>query len=670
LILVLAAVLLDARRLSAPVFRSGRKAAALLLAGLWFSSAAASAQFPEQTMLDALRERLLETSDAFPTAADIPSVSLSLNERKITIDAEIHTAAKTAVPLPGRLPTWAPVSVIVNDKPEAALRREDGYLWIVLPEGVHRVRIEGMLSNVTEWEWTFLLKPRQVRIDAPSWTFSGVKPGGIPEQQVFFVRKEKAGAGEASYDRQDLQTIAVIDRNLELGLIWQVRSTVTRLSPAGKAIALRVPLLPGENVISSNAVVREGFIEVRLGAQEESFSWESGMAPANNLKLTTRNEDSWVERWHLVVSPVWNVAISSLLPTFEGGRPELVPVWQPWPGEAVDLAISRPEALAGATVTVNRAIHQISLGERQRTSKLDLSLRCSLGEDFLIDLPAEAEITALSLGGKLIPVRKDGTRVVIPLRPGEQSVSLNWKTNAPLHFTARSETVKLPVESANATTILNVPDNRWTLWADGPRRGPAVRFWVVLACSVIAAIVLGCIGMSPLRVVEWVLLVIGLTQVPLVAALIVVGWLFLLAWRGSEPFQRLGAGSYNVLQILIAGVTVVAIGVLIFAVGAGLLGNPEMFITGNGSARNALRWYQARSDALLPSVGCITVSIWWYRLLMLAWALWLAAALIRWLTWGWKSFSRGGLFRSGQNAPATPPPLSQIASPGGETRTP
>jgi hypothetical protein len=662
LLLALASVLLDARRLSAPIFRAGRKVAAVI-AGLWFGIAgSASAQFPEQTLLDALRERLLETSDAFPTAADIPSVTLTLNERKITIDAEVHTATKTAVPLPGRLPTWAPVSVVVNEKPEAALRREDGYLWIVLPEGVHRVRIEGMLTNVTEWEWTFLLKPRQVRIDAPSWIFSGVKPDGAPEQQVFFVRKEKAGAGEASYDRQDLQTVAVIDRNLELGLVWQVRSTVKRLSPAGKAIALRVPLLPGENVISSNAVVREGFIEVRLGAQEEQFSWESGMAPANNLKLTTRAEDTWVERWYLVASPVWNVAIAGLLPTFEQGKPELIPVWQPWPGEFVTFAISRPEAVAGATVTVNRAIHEITLGKRQRTSKLDLSLRCSLGEDFLIDLPADAEITSLTHGGKSIPVRKDGTRVVIPLRPGEQLVSLNWKTNTPLLSKTRSEAVKLPVESANVTTIISVPDNRWVLWADGPRRGPAVRFWVVLVCSTIAAIVLGRIGVSPLRTIEWILLVIGLTQVPLVAALIVVSWLFLLAWRGQESFLRLKPGNYNVLQVFIVGVTVVALGVLIFAVGEGLLGNPEMFITGNGSTRGALRWYQARSDSFLPSAGCVSVSIWWYRLLMLTWALWLAAALIRWLRLGWTNFSRGGLFKSGEDRPATPPPLSTRAS--------
>jgi len=384
------------------------------------------------------------------------------------------------------------------------------------------------------------------------------------------------------------------------------------------------------------------------------------MAPANELNLATRAEDTWVERWHLVASPVWNVAFTGLLPTFEPGKAELIPVWQPWPGEAVQFAISRPEAIAGATVTVSRALHEVTLGKRQRTSKLDLSLRSSLGEEFLVELPPDAEVTALTDGGKAVPVRKDGARVVVPLRPGEQSISVGWKTNTPLLFHTRTESVRLPVEAANVSTTINVPDNRWVLWADGPRRGPAVRFWVIFVCSIIAAIMLGRVGLSPLRTLEWMLLVIGLTQVPLVAALFVTGWLFLLAWRGHETFLRLRTTSYNLLQVVIIGVTAIAVGILIYAVGEGLLGNPEMFITGNGSGRGELRWYQARSDGLLPSAGCISISIWWYRLLMLVWALWLAAALIRWLSWGWKNFSSGGTFRTAPAPVVTPPPLSTL----------
>ena len=289
-----------------------------------------------------LRARLLETSDAYPNAAEIPSAALTIKDRRIIMDAEIHAALQTAVPLPGRLPAWSPLSVLLDDKPETALRREDGYLWMVVPAGVHRVHIEGMLAASTEWEWSFLLKPRQVKIEAPGWNVSGVRPDGAPEQQVFFTLQQKAAAGEASFDRQDLQSLVSIDRSLELGLVWQVRTTATRLSPLGKAVELRVPLLSGENVLSSNAVVKDGLIEIRLGAQEPSFTWESGLAVSDHLKLATQSGDAWVERWSVVASPVWHLAFTGLPPIFEAGQASLVPTWQPWPGESVELTLSSP----------------------------------------------------------------------------------------------------------------------------------------------------------------------------------------------------------------------------------------------------------------------------------------------------------------------------------------
>jgi hypothetical protein len=222
---------------------------------------------------------------------------------------------------------------------------------------------------------------------------------------------------------------------------------------------------------------------------------------------------------------------------------------------------------------------------------------------------------------------------------------------------AIGEQVRLPVESANIQTTVHVPENRWVLWANGPLRGPAVRFWVILICSLLVAWTLGRIASSPLRTMEWMLLVIGLTQVPLAAAITVIGLLFLLHWRGRESFAQFDAGRHNALQAFLIALTAIALGILITAVGEGLLGNPEMFVSGNGSNQTALKWYQARVNGLLPTPLCISVSIWWYRFLMLLWALWLALAVIRWLRWGWDNFSKGGIFRSNPRPAAGPPPL-------------
>lgn len=653
LLLALAALLFRAGSRSRTPGGTVSKAAvlgALMFLPLFFTPAQAAESeapaivetIPDAATLAKLRERLLAPSDAFPNAASISSVRLSLRERRINMLAEIHTAVLTSVPLPGRLPAWSPLRVLVDGKPETALRREDGFLWVVLPAGVHQVQVEGLLAAEGDWQWTFHLKPHQVSIDAPGWTVSGVRPNGVPEQQVFFAPVQKASASQVSYERQEFQAVAQVERQFELGLVWQVRTKVTRLSPAGRAVALRVPLLPGENVLSANAVVQDGGIEVRLGAQEPSFEWTSGLTVSNQLVLTTRTNDTWVERWQLVASPVWNVALTGLPPLFEANESDLVPVWQPWPGESVTLSLSRPVALGGATITVDKGTHSVQLGRRQRVSELVLALRCSLGEDFLVTLPDDAEITSLTRNGEALPVRKDGPRVIIPVRPGAQTVKLGWKVNTPLGLRAGAGAVQLPVESANVETIVTVPSDRWVLWASGPQQGPAVRFWVILICSLLAAIGLARIKQSPLSVGAWMLLVIGLTQVPLLAGLVVVGWLFVVTWRGRPAFQELPEQGYLAGQALLVMSTVVSVAILIFAVGEGLLGSPEMFILGNGSTREVLRWYQDRNAGALPVPQVHSVSVWWFRFLMLLWALWLAASLIRWLRLAWVNFSLGG----------------------------
>jgi hypothetical protein len=615
-----------------------------------------SAQLPDKETLNTLRQRLLETSDAYPNAAEIPSVDLKHTDGSISMTAEIHAAVRVAVPLPGRLPAWSPLTVKVDDKPESVLRRSDGWLWVVIPEGVHRVTVDGLLPAATEWAWTFLLKPRRVSIDAPGWTVTGVRPNGIPENQVFFARQRRAAEGEAAYDRKDFNAIVAVDRHIEVGLLWQARNVVTRLSQAGKAVSLRVPLLAGEKVLTAGVVVEGGFVEVRLGAGETEFAWESELPVGQKIALTAEKTDRWVERWHLVTSPVWNATLSGLAPVFETQEKNLVPVWHPWPGEGVALSFSKPEAVSGDTMTVRRVNHTISLGARQRTSRLALNVEASLGDDFILELDPGAEISSLKQDDRAIPVRRDGAKLIVPVHPGSQVLNVEWRTNEALKTSAVAGRVRLPVEAANITTVMNTPQSRWVLWAAGPLRGPAVRFWTVLAVSVLAAWVLGGLALSPLRRIEWVLLALGLTQVHFAAALVVVGWFFLLAWRGKSAGE-VKPWKFDLLQIFLTGLTLVSMIVLIAAVKEGLLGDPEMFIRGNGSSSTSLQWFQPRGGDELPMPRVVSVSVWFYRLLMLAWALWLAAALIRWLKWAWTQFSEGGCWRRSPKKAKTPPPI-------------
>jgi hypothetical protein len=62
----------------------------------------------------------------------------------------------------------------------------------------------------------------------------------------------------------------------------------------------------------------------------------------------------------------------------------------------------------------------------------------------------------------------------------------------------------------------------------------------------------------------------------------------------------------------------------------------------NGSEPGMLRWHQDRADALLPQPWLLSLSLWFYRAVMLAWSLWVAQALVGWLRWGWRQWTHGG----------------------------
>ncbi len=193
------------------------------------------------------------------------------------------------------------------------------------------------------------------------------------------------------------------------------------------------------------------------------------------------------------------------------------------------MLLSKPSAVSGDIMTVQNVNYQTTLGSRRRNSKLILDLECSLASDFAIQIDAEAEVSSLKINQQSVPVQLDRSRLIVPAQPGKQTVEVQWRKSELMRTRASTSEVTLPVEASNITTVMVMPDNRWILWADGPLRGPAVRFWTILSVAVLAAFALGSVPSSPLRRYEWVLLAIGLTQVHLAAAMLVVGWLFLLA---------------------------------------------------------------------------------------------------------------------------------------------
>ncbi|MEQ1826043.1 MAG: hypothetical protein ABL921_08850 [Pirellula sp.] len=595
-------------------------------------------QIPDREMLDTLRERLLAAPDTFPNAADIPTMHIAIHDGKLIVNAEVHAASEAAVPGPGRFPAWVPRSVQVDGKPIAICRRDDGFLWVLIPKGVHQLSIEGILGQPSEWVCDFELVPRQLNIDSPDWNFEKALDGQS-KSHVFFTRKEKLTERSAAYDQKHFSPAMMIERQLEIGLTWKIHSTLRRMSEKGKAITFKAPLLAHEQVLTPNLSEEAGSLQISMASDQESFEWASTMLPQNELKLEATKTPNANERWMLRSSPLWNVRSSDLAPVYEIVNRVIVPTWNPWPGEKVNLTFQKTTPVDGDTLVLSRVNLETRLGTRQRDVQLEIDVESSLGGEFAIELPETAQVTEIRVDQQSMPVRKNGNKYAVAIKPISQRVIMHWNEGEELATSVASPSIQLPTSAANVSIHLAVPESRWILWAHGPLRGPAVRFWIVLTLAIGLAIGLARQSLSPLNHLEWVLLALGLTQVHVAAALVVIGWLFMISWRKQLRTDLLRPWPFDLMQLSMVFLTLVSLGILLVVVGEGLLGQPNMFIIGNGSFGNLLHWYEPITGPSLTRPWVISISVWYYRILMLLWALWLANSLVKWLKSGWQSFT-------------------------------
>jgi hypothetical protein len=308
------------------------------------------------------------------------------------------------------------------------------------------------------------------------------------------------------------------------------------------------------------------------------------------------------------------------------------------------LVITKPVGVDGKTLTIDVSQLDIKPGSRATDTTLRFSLRSSQGGQHTLRLPEGARLQSVSIDGVTQPIRQDGNHVTLPIVPGKQTIDLSWRSPQGIKNLYRSEAVDLGISSTNTTIKLNLGRDRWLIFTGGPRMGPAVLYWGVLIVLLLVALALGRVPLTPLKSWQWLLLGIGLSQVSLFMAAFIVIWLMLLGARSRlqtlpTPFL------FDSMQIGLGFLTLFALGFLFIAVEQGLLGTPEMHVAGNQSNAYELNWYQDRSEAQLPQAWILSVPLLVYRLLMLAWALWLAMSLLRWLHWGWQCFSTTAIWR-------------------------
>ncbi|MGZ4970942.1 MAG: hypothetical protein ACXV7H_15630, partial [Methylobacter sp.] len=588
-------------------FKSFRSSAPLLL---WFlllpmlslPSQKTYAEIPDKAVLDELRNKLLEKPlppDCLPSCAQIPQMKITISDKELAITLQVHAQQSVVIPLPAEYEQWFPNHVFVDGKIAPGLYRDNNGLWLHLDEGEHQVVLGGAVPLLSKFTLPLPLKPNWVSIENTGWQVIGIRDNSEVDDQLQFSRVNRSEQqNEPVLEPGALPPFVRIERTLQLGLDWRVITRIIRISPADSAVVLAVPLLPGESVTSAGIRVKEGKAEVNIPTQQSELQWQSTLQKSEKIDFTAAETTQWIEILKADVSPIWHVETSGIAMVHPDNGGQWLPEWHPWPGEKITLQITRPEAVEGQTLTIDNSRLSIKPGQRNRDAELNISLRSSQGSQHTLMLPEQAVLQSISINGQAQPIRQEGRKLTIPVNPGKQEISIGWKEATGLGNIITTPQVDLGIASVNANLNIGLGQDRWVLFAMGPKLGPAVLFWGVLIVIFMLSAGLGKIRLTPLKARQWFLLLVGLSQIPLQSAGIVIACLMLLGWRKAQ--QASGLRYFNVLQVIIGVLTVASLGLLFLAVEQGLLGSPDMQIIGNQSSAFSLNWYQDRSSAILP----------------------------------------------------------------------
>jgi hypothetical protein len=610
---------------------------------------ARAADFPPDEMLDHLREGLLAKPTCAPDCATLGRLALEASPERLRLRFDVSAAAATAVALPGNREHWVPADVLVDGRSGPQLwQDDDGTLWLSVAAGSHQIVLDGPLPARDVVQIPLPNKPHVISTSVRGWRLAGVGDDGEIADTLQLAREADAAAAPGrshALAASSLPPFVFVERTLHLGLKWQVETRVSRVTPAGAAVLLGVPLLRGESPLGEALRISQGQVQVALGPDETETSWTSALEQRPAIELEAARSPSYAEVWRLDLGPIWHAERGGISPVHDesggGGR---VPEWRPWPGEKVRLVITRPGGTVGQSFTIESAAFAFAPGERSAEVTTTLELRASRGGERAVTLPEGATLEALAVDGAAQPLRQSGARVTLALRPGVQTAVLKYRDPAGLGVLYRPRLPDLGTPATNVRVEVQLPAERWLLAVGGPRLGPAVLFWSQLVVLLLIALALGRSTLTPLGPRHWLLLGLGLSQLPLPAASLVAGYLLVLGLR-----RRLAEGGgkwlFDLRQLALAVWTIVAVVVLFSAVREGLLSAPDMHVAGNGSQATLLRWFADRAGAALPAPWILSLPLLVYRVAMLVWALWLALAVIGWSRWAWLCFSAGGVWR-------------------------
>lgn len=625
-----------------------------------------AADFPNKTLLDELKARVTQAPTCSPDCVAINSLEVSIEPKSLTLVMLVHANADTALAIP-KSEFWRPeklslnkeVNVKVNnksnikvsEKPIVSLYKKKGWIYIPVGKGISKITLSGQVAPVDEFQLEFKDKPKQVKIlTTDAWEVIGSQAHILTGNTLEFLGSninKKTIDDKQTSTRYSTQPFVKVTRELVIDQLWTVRTIIERVAPSSGSINIRIPMLSGENITTADVIAENKQVEVTIPAGEKFYMWNSTITRQQVLSLHAKPEQSIIEQWQVIVSPSWHAKLDGLpIILDEQGNSEYYTYsFYPYPDETLDITITRPNVVKGHVLAIDSVDYTIDQGTR--TSKLALSFdyRSTRGGEHVVELPVSYQLKEIRTDNKLINLQMEDGKLAIPVLPGKHNVKIMMRANVSDNLLLSAPQVNLNASISNITSIINLSNQRWVLWAKGPVLGPAVLYWGELLVFIVLALLVSKVKFSPLNTLNWIVLGFGLSLSNWAVLMLIAFWFAAITASNHRP-KEMGRLSYNTSQFLLYALSVAAIISLVAVVPTSLLSSPSMGIQGNYSYGNHLQWFSDKTNGLLPQVSVFSIPTIFYKAIMLVWVIWLSFAFLGWIKWAWKGLGEQGYWRS------------------------
>ena len=631
------------------------KTVAILFACLMIVKPASANEIPSTEVLNELRTKLTreEKPSCMPNCATIPNAVINMEGNEVVVDMLVHAQDNIVVPLPSIRADGGGfvkvTGVVVNNNVNSQALKKNDVLNVLVNKGVNNVRIRASLEGgIDRFSIASAIKISLLQNISDKFEVSE-NAGSSQIYQVKIKNRAdmvKASSGISESSKIEVMPFFEVTRNLDIGTIWQVTTTVRKINKTSESSSIEIPLLDGEKVISSEGNLLKDKIMISFGTNEISKEYVSILPVEQKIMLKSQPKMlNYREVWLLNVDLAWSFDTKGIK-AISSNSDEATYI--PSAGDVLEVDVYRAKSFEGEVITFDRVDYSLSYGRSKIGLNVSLKARSSEGGNHEIVLPKGAEVKELSIDGQNYPISQKDNVLVVPVNNGATTIAFGVEMKKDVRNIWTFPAIDLKAPAVNIYENLTIASDRWVLFAHGPVKGPAVLFWSQVPIWILLAFVFAKLKIGNISGLSWFVLLLGLSQSRMLFSIVVVTWFMVMTVRDRYSDKLV---MKKLIQLCIPVLTLLFVFCLIKGVSNGLLGTWDMKIAGNGSFSNwgswTLKWYQDAVTGLLPSPFVVSLPLWAYRTLMVLWSIWLSFSLVKWFKWGAKAYQKDGMWNKG-----------------------